>query len=166
MLVATVPSLAVLYMPEHPTLRLNACQPVGHRGYPAEVLHYVLLADKPHGKNPAGRERERGAEEGFQHEDALAVVPEGPVPEVSHVGLAAVEPFMQPDVLLSLAAVLPGRTLGMVVGVRHYRSNSRVLSRVSVKFSWCWIVTLAVWVSIVSVPWPPSLFSNPDGRNS
>lgn len=94
--------------PKHPTLGLNLPEPVGHRRNPAEIFHHVLLADEPHGKNPAGRERDRAAEEGLQHEDALGMMAEGAVPEVGHVGLAAVEPFVQPEVLVSLAAVLAG----------------------------------------------------------
>jgi hypothetical protein len=31
-----------------------------------------------------------------------------PVPEVSHVALRGVQPFMQPEVFMGLAAVLPG----------------------------------------------------------
>jgi hypothetical protein len=56
---------------EHPTLRLNLPEPVSHRGNPAEVFEDVLLADEPDWKNPAGRERDRAAEEGLQLEDAL-----------------------------------------------------------------------------------------------
>jgi len=35
-------------------------------------------------------------------------MPEGPVPEVSHVGLGTVEPFMEPKVFMSFAAELLG----------------------------------------------------------
>ena len=44
---------------QHPTLRLNPPEPVSHGGNPAEVFEDVLLADEPHGKNPAGGERHR-----------------------------------------------------------------------------------------------------------
>ena len=93
---------------QHPTLWLNLPQPVSHRRNPAEVFQYVLLADESHGDHTPGRERDRGAEDIFQHEDALTVVPEGPVPEVSHVGFGAIEPLVQPEVFMSFAAVLLG----------------------------------------------------------
>ena len=59
-------------------------------------------------------------------------MPQGSVPEVGHVRLAAVEKLVQSEILVRLAAVLPGRTLGVVVGVRHQSVNSCVESRVSV----------------------------------
>ena len=93
---------------EHPTLGLNLSQPVLNRGYPAKVFQYVLLANEPDGDYPAGRDRHRGAEHLLQHEDALAMMPQGPVPEVSHVGLGTVEPFMELLVLIWLAAELLG----------------------------------------------------------
>jgi hypothetical protein len=46
---------------QHPTLGLYLSQPVSHGGNSAEIFKDVLLADEPHGENPAGRERERGA---------------------------------------------------------------------------------------------------------
>jgi hypothetical protein len=54
------------------------------------------------------------------------------LPEVSHVGHRAIEPFVQPEVLIWLAAVLFRGRDGVVVGVSHQRSNSRVESRASV----------------------------------
>ena len=56
---------------EHPTLGLNLLQPVLDRGNPAEVFQYVLLANEPDWDHAAGRECDRGAEDVFQHEDAL-----------------------------------------------------------------------------------------------
>jgi hypothetical protein len=93
---------------QHPTLRLNLSQPVSHRGNPAEVFQYVLLANESDRDYTASRDRDRGAEDIFQHEDARGVMPEGSVPEVSHVGLGTVEPFMEPKVFMSFAAVLLG----------------------------------------------------------
>ena len=93
---------------EHPTLGLNLAEPVSHRGNPAEVFQYVLLADEPDGKNPAGRDRDRGAEEGLQHEDAFGMMAECAVPEVGHVALRGIEPFVQPDEIFWFAAVLLG----------------------------------------------------------
>ena len=94
--------------PQHPTLGLNLPEPVLDRGNPAEVFQNVLLADEPDWDYPAGRDRDRGAEDVLQHEDALRMMPEGPVPEVSHVLLATVEPLVQPEVFMSFAAVLLG----------------------------------------------------------
>jgi hypothetical protein len=93
---------------QHPTLRLNPAQPVSHRGDPAEVFEDVPLADEADWDYPAGRERDRGPKHFFEHEDARSVMPEGPVPEVSHVLFAGVEPFVQVKILTGLAAVLPG----------------------------------------------------------
>ena len=93
---------------QHPSLGLNLPQPVSHRGNPAEVFKYVLLANEPDWDYTASRDRDRGAEDIFQHEDALRMMPQGPVPEVSHVGLGTVEPFMKLQVLIWLAAVLLG----------------------------------------------------------
>ena len=93
---------------QHPTLGLNLPEPVSHRRNPAEVFQYVLLADESHWDYTASRDRDRGAEDIFQHEDALAVMPEGPMPEVSHVGFGAIEPLVQPEVFMSFAAVLLG----------------------------------------------------------
>ena len=56
---------------QHPTLGLNLSQPVLDRGNPAEVFQYVLLADESHWDYTASRDRDRGAEDIFQHEDAL-----------------------------------------------------------------------------------------------
>jgi hypothetical protein len=74
-------------------------------GNPAEIFEDVLLAPEPAWENPAGRERHRGAEEGLQHEDALGVVPRGPVPDVGHVLLAFVEPLVQPEIFRGLTTV-------------------------------------------------------------
>jgi hypothetical protein len=56
---------------QHPTLRLNLPHPVSHSGNPAKVFQYVLLPDEPEGDYTASRDRDRGAEDIFQHEDAL-----------------------------------------------------------------------------------------------
>jgi len=80
---------------QHPTLGLYLPEPVSHLGNPAEVFKYVLLTDEPDWDYTVGRERDRGAEDIFQHEDALGMLPEGPVPEVSHMGFGAIEPFMK-----------------------------------------------------------------------
>ena len=90
----------------HPTLGLNLAQPVSHRGNPAEVFENVLLADEPDWDYTAGQDRDRGAKDTFQHVDALGMVPEGPVPEVSHVGLTGVEPFVVLQILVRLVAGL------------------------------------------------------------
>ena len=88
----------------HPTLGLNLAQPVSHRGNPAEVFENVLLADEPDWDYTAGQDRD--AKDTFQHVDALGMVPEGPVPEVSHVGLTGVEPFVVLQILVRLVAGL------------------------------------------------------------
>ena len=79
-----------------------------HRGDPAKVFENVLLADGSHREPTAGREHRRDPEEFFQQKNALGMMAKCPVPEVSHVGLAAVEPFVQRDVLARFAAVLLG----------------------------------------------------------
>ena len=56
---------------QHPSLWLNLPQPVCHRGNPAEVFQYVLLTNEPDWDYTAGRKFDRGAEDVFQHEDAL-----------------------------------------------------------------------------------------------
>ena len=92
----------------HPTLGLNLAQPVSHRGNPAEVFENVLLADEPDWDYTAGQDRDRGAKEGLQHEDALGMMAKGAVPEVGHVALRAIEPFVQPDEIFWFATVLLG----------------------------------------------------------
>jgi len=74
----------------------------------SQVLQDVLLADEPDRKNPAIGERERDPEELLEHEDPLGVMTKSPMPEVRHVLLAAVQKLMQPEVLMGLAAELPG----------------------------------------------------------
>ena len=51
----------------------------------------MLLANEPDREHAACRERDRRAEESLQLEDALGVMPQGPMPEVSQVLFAAVE---------------------------------------------------------------------------
>ena len=82
---------AVLSPPQHPTLGLDLQKPVLDRRDSSQVLQDMLLADEPDRKNSAGGERDRRAEEPLQHEDALRVVPQGPVSEVGEVLFAAVE---------------------------------------------------------------------------
>lgn len=94
--------------PQHPTLRLNPAEPILHRGDPAEIFQNVLLADEPDGNNPAIGERDGGAEEFLEHEDTGRVMPECPMPEVSHVLFAGVEPLMQVEIFSGLATELPG----------------------------------------------------------
>ena len=62
-----------------------------HRGDSAEVFHHVLLADESDWDYQASRKRDRGAKDIFEHEDALGMVSEGPMPEVSRISLATVE---------------------------------------------------------------------------
>jgi hypothetical protein len=95
----------------------------------------VLLTDESDRKNPAGGERDRRAEELLEHEDPLGVMPKGPVPEVGHVLLAAVEELVQVEVLVGLAAELLCRASGVVNRMGHQMLNSLVVLRVSVKFS-------------------------------
>ncbi len=99
----SLPTLA-----EHPRFGLNLHEPVGHGGDPAEVFEDVLLTDEPDGEHTAGRERERRAEDGLQHGDLFGVVAEGSVPEVREVAFRGVEPFVEGQILTSLAAELPG----------------------------------------------------------
>ena len=68
----------------------------------------MLLADEPDREHPASGERNCRAEEFFEHENPFGVVTKGPVPEISHVLLAAIEELVQGQVLMSLAAKLPG----------------------------------------------------------
>ena len=49
------------------------------------------------------REGEGAAAKSLQHANPLAVMPKGPMPEVSRRGLAAVEPLVQPEVTDSSA---------------------------------------------------------------
>jgi len=78
------------------------------RGNPAEVFKYVLLANEPDRDYTAGRDHDRGAKNIFQHEDAGGVMPEGSVPEVSHVGFGSIEPLVQSEVFMSFATELLG----------------------------------------------------------
>ena len=71
-------------------VRANLLEPVRHRGNSAEVFLYVLLANESCWQYPAGRERNRSAKEGFQHENAVVMVLQHPMPEGSHVALGAV----------------------------------------------------------------------------
>jgi hypothetical protein len=79
----------------------------------------VLLADEPHGDNPAGAQRDRGAKEFLELKDSRAVVPERPVPKVSCVLLAGVEPLMKVQILTGLAAEPPGGAHGVVIRMGH-----------------------------------------------
>jgi len=93
---------------QHPAIGLNLPQPILDRGNPAEVFQNVLLTDESHWDHTAGRERDRGAKQLFEHEDARRMMPEGPVPEVSHVLLAGVEPLVQVQILPGFAAEFLG----------------------------------------------------------
>ena len=79
------------------------------RGNPAQVFENVLLADESHRKPTPCGEHRRDPEELLHEEDAFGMVPQGPVPEVGHVALGAVQKVMILQVLLRDAAELLGR---------------------------------------------------------
>ena len=72
------------------------------RGDSSQVFQDVLLAYESDWHYPASRERERGAKAIFKQKDALAVMPEGPMPEVRHVLLAGVKKLVVLQVLVDL----------------------------------------------------------------
>ena len=81
--------------PEHPGLRCNEARPIGKGGDRAKILTNVLLADEADRNNPAVSIDDRHPEQGFEHEDALGMVPERAVPGVREDSLGLVEPLVQ-----------------------------------------------------------------------
>ena len=83
-------------------------EPVSHRGDSAQVFKDVLLADEAHGNYAAGRIHECRVDEGLQQENALGMMPEGPMPEVCQVLLTGVDRQVKRQTVHWFAAVLPG----------------------------------------------------------
>ena len=67
----------------HPRQRPDGAHPVGETGDEAEIPLHMLLADPAGRDHPAGRERERRAEDRLQHEYALGMMPQRPMPEIA-----------------------------------------------------------------------------------
>ena len=93
--------------PQHPGLRCNEARPIGKGGDRAKILTNVLLADEADRNSPAVSIDDRRPEQGFQHEDALGMVPERAVPGVCEDGLGLVEPLVQRQIVVGLAAPFP-----------------------------------------------------------
>jgi len=83
------------------------------------VGHHVLLGDPAHRDGAAGAVHERDAEVRLAFEDARRVVAERAVAEVAVVRLGGVEPLVDREVVLRLAAVLARRRDGVVPRVSH-----------------------------------------------
>jgi hypothetical protein len=66
----------------HPRQGTDRAHPVGEGRDEAEVQLHMLFADPAGRYDAPGRERQRRAVKRLQHEDALGVVPERPVPEI------------------------------------------------------------------------------------
>lgn len=65
---------------KHPGLRRDQARPIGKGGDRAQVFAHVLLADQTHRNDPAIGIDESLAEQGFEHEYPLGMVPQRAVP--------------------------------------------------------------------------------------
>jgi hypothetical protein len=79
-------------------------EPVLDSRDPAQVFLDVLFADPPHRDDAAVTIGEDRAEDPLGQEDALAVMAEGAVADVSQVGLRFVEPVVDGQVVFRLTA--------------------------------------------------------------
>src|SRR6516162_709289 len=103
-----------------------------------------------------------------QHEYALRVVPERPVPEIRRDALRLVKPCMERQIVGDVAAPFFHGGEGMMIGMRHgcLPQNSSMLQVTSVKRSLCSSVIVRPPTSKTKVPKPPSLISQPAWRSS
>ena len=90
MMVVAVPAAVAS---QHPGLWRDEPRPVRKRGNEAEVLANVLLADQTDWNSTAVGIDDGRAEQGFEHENALGVMPQRAVPGVGEDGLRLVEPL-------------------------------------------------------------------------
>lgn len=93
----------------HPWFRADRTHPIRETRNESEIFADVLFADQSDRHNPASRDRDRGAEEAFEHENAFGVVAESAVPEIRCDGFGFVEPLMQREIIFGLAAPLAHR---------------------------------------------------------
>lgn len=77
----------------------------------------MLFADQPDRHDPAIAVGERGAKDRLEHEDALGVVPQRPVPEIADVGLALVEPVVEGLVIFRFTSPFPHARERMIIAV-------------------------------------------------
>jgi hypothetical protein len=94
-------------------------EPVLHGRDEAQILCDVLLAYPPRRNYLTGRERQRAAEDAFEHEDTLGMVAKGAVPKIRHEALRLVEPIVQPLIILHRAAPLAHAAQGMMKWMGH-----------------------------------------------
>src|SRR5207249_2369370 len=93
-----------------------------------EILGDVLLADPAHGDLPACAGRDRDAEDLLGEKDALRVMAEGTVAEVGDDLLRLVEPGVDRQVVVDLAAPFAYARLRVMEGMGHQMLMSMALS--------------------------------------
>ena len=123
----------------------------------------MLLADNSDWHGGALRVDDDCAELAFSFEDALGVVPQGPVAEVGVMLLGSIEPTVNVKVVVGLTAEATGRRLGVLDRV-HYKLPPSMS---------VWVVMM-LWSIVrshkeltrsnVNSPLEPSLISHPPGR--
>ena len=85
---------------QHPGLWRDEPRPVRKRGNEAEVLANVLLADQTDWNSTGVGIHDGRAEQGFEHENALGVMPQRAVPGIGEDGLRLVEPLVERQVVV------------------------------------------------------------------
>src|SRR5690554_5341795 len=94
----------------HPYLWLQMHEPVlDARDPPAAIFLDVLLADVPYGHRLALAICDCHTKDPLGFEDALRVMPKGPVPEVTEELLGGIEPVVNRQVVFRDTAPLAGR---------------------------------------------------------
>jgi hypothetical protein len=88
----------------HPGLQPHVHQPILHGGDPAQVLTDMLFPNRANRNDPAIAVGDRGAEDCLSKEDALRVVPQGPMPQVGQALFRFVEELMNRLIISGLAA--------------------------------------------------------------
>src|ERR1700677_3936219 len=76
----------------HPGLGPDTAHPVGEARDEAQIFADMPFADQANRHDAAGRERDRGPEEPFQHENAFGVMPQRAMPKIRGNRLGLVEP--------------------------------------------------------------------------
>ena len=92
---------------QHPGLGGDEPRPVGKRGNEAEVFARMLLADETDRNRTTVGIDDRRAEQGFEQEDALGMMPQCAVPGIGEDRLRLVEPLVQRQIVTGRAAPCP-----------------------------------------------------------
>ena len=105
----------------HPGLGPDTAHPVGEAWDEAQIFADMLFADQANRHDAPARDRDRGPEETFEHEDAFGVVAQRAMTEIRCYGLRPVELLVNRQIVFSRAAPFPHRGKRMVIGMAHRR---------------------------------------------